>query len=216
MALKRKAERAVSKKSFGRLGLPKPIREISQHARFVRTSKGNRIMVMPGVKPEEIRALYPSNWKHKLHHYGTRTRRGQGQVFTAETADSKGKKFKIQCRTIRPRYTSTHEARMLSLLQKKEFRVEQPLAVVFTPEGERILVTKYLRRKVTGNFEDVKKAERRLRKMKIVPEDLYEYGRQNYAFVMEKDKPVLYLIDVEHYYSKDKKSRLYGPRMAKR
>lgn len=218
MALKRKTERAVSRRSFGRFGLPKPITDVSKYARFVTTSQGNRIMVLPGVKPGEVRALYPSNWKKKHYHYGSsRMRSGQGTVFTAETANVKGKKFKIQCRTIRGHYTTTHEAKMLSFLKEQGFKVEQALAVVVTPERERILVTRHLRGATPiGPLSKVKKAKRDLKKKGIVPVDLYEYGRANYVFVQQPDKLELYLIDLEHYYSKDKKSRLFSGRMAKR
>src|SRR3989338_11409400 len=118
MRWKKRIERLVSNRVFGRLGeLPKSIQMVSERTRYVTTSYGNRIMVLPGVKSQEIRALYPSNWKNKKYYQSSGRMRKGGLVFSAQTADSKGKIFEIQCRTIREHYTTTHEARMLSYLK---------------------------------------------------------------------------------------------------
>jgi len=215
---KKRIERLVSNRVFGRLGeLPKSIQMVSERTRYVTTSYGNRIMVLPGVKSQEIRALYPSNWKNKKYYQSSGRMRKGGLVFSAQTADSKGKIFEIQCRTIREHYTTTHEARMLSYLKTAGFNIEQPLGIVITPEGERFIVTRRLERTTGGMFDAVKDAEKKLLEMGVVPEDLHRHGIPNYVFAKgPKGEPVLYLIDVEHYYSKDRNSRLYGSRMARR
>lgn len=210
----KRKERVVRKRVFSG---KKPKAGVLRKPMLIATSRGNRVIAMPGVKQHEIIALLPENWSHETYYnMSGRSGKGQGYVFTAETKDSNGKKFRIQCRSIREHYTTTHEARMLLHLQAKGFRVEQPLAVIIGKQGERMIVTRYIEGKTQGMFSEVKNLERELKKEGIIPIDLHRYGRENFVFTKDaKGNPVLYIIDVEHYSAKDKKSRLGAARMAR-
>jgi len=186
--------------------------------RRIKTTHGNTIIVMPGVSPHLVAALFPSNWSHQSYFtLSGRMKKGQGVVFSAKTVDSKKRQFSIQVRSIRPHYSTTHEARMILKLKEHNFGVEDVLGIVDMNGGQRLLVTRREENPVNGPFKEVKHAEKRLKKLGILPEDLYEYGKQNFLFVEGPNgKPRLILIDVEHYHSLDPNSKLHSSRMLRK
>src|SRR3989344_1228247 len=100
-----------------------------------------------------------------------RMKKSQGVVFSAKTIDSKKRQFSIQVRSIRPHYSTTHEARMLLKLKELDFGVEEVLGIVMVKGGQRLLVTKRVKNPVNGPFTEVKQAEKRLKELGIMPED---------------------------------------------
>ena len=213
---RKRVERIVqSRKYSGLLGESKKSlvkKSLTQSLRRIRTSDGNSIFVMPGVRPSQVAALMPSRWTNKEIMYGSgRFRKGHGLVFSATSTDAKGKKIYIQCRAIRSHYTTTHESRMLMHLRSLGFQTEQPLGILITPEKERMIIVK----RVSGGEERrnkslVRATKNKLNKLGIVPEDFDQYGKPNYLIKKDKNgKEQLVLIDVEHYHVKDPKSRLH-------
>src|SRR3989344_7612634 len=186
--------------------------------RRIKTTHGNTIIVMPGVSPHLVAALFPSNWSNKSYFtLSGRMKKGQGVVFSAKTVDSKKRQFSIQVRSIRPHYSTSHEAIMLLNLKDHMFGVEEVLGIVVVKGGQRLLVTKRVENRVSGPFIEVKQAEKRLKGLGIMPEDLYEYGKHNFLFVKGPDgNPRLVLVDVEHYHSVDPNSKLNSSRMLKK
>ncbi|MAG18157.1 MAG: hypothetical protein CL944_01650 [Candidatus Diapherotrites archaeon] len=187
------------------------------HVRLVKTSEGNRITVMPGVKNRDIPALIPGNWKNKQQYLQSgRYKKNHGTVFTATTADANGNKFRVRVRSIRGHYTTTHEIRMLAELRKLGFKTEQPLGIVQTPKKERFIVTRNIENAREGNMSDAREIWAKLVAAGIHPTDLYEYGKNNFLLVHEKGKKTVYLIDVEHYYALKRDSKLALGKMARK
>ena len=208
----------IKSKVVLRSPIPRPNRREQNRVRWIETTHGNTIIAMPGVPPQLVSALFPSNWSNKSYFtLSGRMKKGQGVVFSAKTVDSKKRQFSIQVRSIRPHYSTTHEARMLLNLKDHMFGVEEVLGIVVVKGGQRLLVTKRVENRVSGPFIEVKQAEKRLKGLGIMPEDLYEYGKHNFLFVKGPDgNPRLVLVDVEHYHSVDPNSKLNSSRMLKK
>lgn len=198
--------RGPAKPKFARAifsGLPK-------NTGYVSMRSGAKIAIMPGVTRNEALALRPENWtKRILSPASGRMRNGHGLVFTAHAVLANGTPVKVRVRVIRRHYSVSHEANMLLFLRSKGFAAERPLGVIAYPNGERYIVTEFIEGSQSGSAAELKRVKARLAKEGIVPEDLDNYGRKNFAYAPDsKGKQRLHLLDVEHYYSKRENSRL--------